>query len=56
MTLQSMGTPSVTDEVGRTINSLAPWFHNLHLPSGHQTAPDHPLGDYPFYKWRAFSA
>lgn len=56
MTLQSMGTQTATDEVGRSINSLAPWFHNLHLPSGHQTAPDHPLGDYPSYKWRALSA
>jgi tRNA (mo5U34)-methyltransferase len=29
---------------------LAPWFHNLHLPAG-ETAPDHPLGDFPAYKW-----
>ncbi len=55
MTLQSMGAQPAADEVGRTINALAPWFHNLHLPSGHQTAPDHPLGDYPSYKWTAFS-
>jgi tRNA (mo5U34)-methyltransferase len=34
------------------ISSLAPWFHNLHLPSGEQTAPDHPLGDFPLVKWR----
>ena len=31
---------------------LAPWFHNLHLPGGRRTAPDHPLGDFPSYKWR----
>jgi len=31
---------------------LGPWFHNLHLPSGEQTAPDHPLGDFPAFKWR----
>lgn len=31
---------------------LAPWFHNLHLPDGTQTAPDHPLGDFPDFKWR----
>lgn len=55
MTLQSMGTTVATDDVGRAINDLAPWFHNLHLPTGHQTAPDHPLGDYPAYKWRTFS-
>jgi tRNA (mo5U34)-methyltransferase len=34
------------------IDSLAPWFHNLHLPDGAQTAPDHPLGDFPMVKWR----
>jgi tRNA (mo5U34)-methyltransferase len=31
---------------------LAPWFHNLHLPDGAQTAPNHPLGDFPAFKWR----
>jgi len=31
---------------------LGPWFHNLHLPGGAQTAPDHPLGDFPAFKWR----
>ncbi len=34
------------------VASLGPWFHNLHLPDGTQTAPDHPLGDFPAYKWR----
>jgi tRNA (mo5U34)-methyltransferase len=43
-TLQSSGS----DEVA----ALAPWFHNLHLPSGLQTAPDHPLGDFPRWKWQ----
>lgn len=33
------------------IRDLAPWFHNLHLPGGEQTAPDHPLGDFPAFKW-----
>ena len=32
--------------------AFAPWFHNLHLPDGSQTAPDHPLGDFPAFKWR----
>ena len=40
----------------RTLQSfsskLGPWFHNLHLPDGTQTAPDHPLGDFPAFKWR----
>jgi tRNA (mo5U34)-methyltransferase len=31
---------------------LAPWFHNLHLPDGTQTAPSHPLGDFPAFKWQ----
>jgi tRNA (mo5U34)-methyltransferase len=34
------------------VPELAPWFHNLHLPGGRQTAPDHPLGDFPAFKWR----
>jgi len=34
------------------IAALAPWFHNLHLPDGVQTAPDHPLGDFPAVKWQ----
>lgn len=39
------------DDVSRTIARLSPWFHNVHLPSGHETAPDHPLGDFPRFKW-----
>ena len=53
MTLQSMGQPGGRhDATAERIAELAPWFHNLHLPSGHQTAPDHPLGDFPSFKWR----
>lgn len=33
------------------IENLAPWFHNVHLPGGLETAPDHPFGDFPAYKW-----
>jgi tRNA (mo5U34)-methyltransferase len=44
-TLQSAGA---TDP---EIAALGPWFHNLHLPDGSQTAPDHPLGDFPAFKW-----
>jgi tRNA (mo5U34)-methyltransferase len=43
-TLQSAG--------GAVAPELAPWFHNLHLSGGRQTAPDHPLGDFPAFKWR----
>jgi tRNA (mo5U34)-methyltransferase len=45
-TLQSQEHPSPE------VAALAPWFHNLHLPGGLQTAPDHPLGDFPAFKWR----
>lgn len=34
------------------IASLGDWFHNLHLPGDIQTAPGHPLGDFPARKWR----
>jgi tRNA (mo5U34)-methyltransferase len=33
------------------IAALAPWFHNLHLPGGVETAPAHALGDFPAFKW-----
>ncbi len=35
---------------------FAPWFHNVHLPDGTETAPAHPLGDFPSYKWREIAA
>ncbi len=34
------------------IKSLEPWFHNIHLPDGHQTAKNHFLGDFPSFKWQ----
>lgn len=40
------------DNLRREIDSFGPWFHNLHLPGEVQTAPDHPLGDFPGFKWR----
>ncbi|PYS37385.1 MAG: TIGR04290 family methyltransferase [Acidobacteria bacterium] len=36
----------------KAIRDLQPWFHNLHLPDGTQTAPDHQLGDFPSFKWK----
>ena len=36
----------------REIAALGPWFHNLHLPGGRQTAPEHALGDFPAFKWQ----
>jgi tRNA (mo5U34)-methyltransferase len=46
---RSEGQPP--DAISSEIAQLAPWFHNLHLPSGHQTARSHPLGDFPAFKW-----
>jgi tRNA (mo5U34)-methyltransferase len=48
MSLQSTGAALTGDD---ELRALAPWFHNLHLPDGRQTAPDHPLGDFPAFKW-----
>lgn len=36
--------------------ALGPWFHNLHLPDGSQTAPAHPLGDFPTVMWQQFAS
>jgi tRNA (mo5U34)-methyltransferase len=35
----------------RELAALGPWFHNLHLPDGTETAPNHRLGDFPTCKW-----
>lgn len=43
----------VPDDLRGEIERLGPWFHNLHLPGGVETAPDHPLGDFPRFKWEA---
>ena len=40
-----------TEGVAAKVAALGPWFHNLHLPDGTQTAPAHPLGDFPAFKW-----
>jgi len=53
VTLQSRGEAVRNlGGLGAEIARLAPWFHNLHLPGGVETAPDHPLGDFPAFKWR----
>jgi tRNA (mo5U34)-methyltransferase len=41
----------MTKERAQEIARLGPWFHNLHFADGLQTAPEHPLGDFPRYKW-----
>ncbi|HLQ84562.1 MAG TPA: DUF1698 domain-containing protein [Salinisphaeraceae bacterium] len=52
-TLQAPGGAS--DAPDEELRQLGPWFHNLHLPDGRQTAPDHPLGDFPAFKWAALA-
>jgi tRNA (mo5U34)-methyltransferase len=39
-------------DLARTVEQLGPWFHNLHLPDGSQTCPNHSLGDFPNFKWQ----
>ncbi len=41
-----------TSDLQQEIAELGPWFHNLHLPDGTETVPDHFLGDFPSFKWR----
>jgi tRNA (mo5U34)-methyltransferase len=42
-------------DFAREAAAFSPWFQNLHLPDGSETAPNHPLGDYPTFKWRDIS-
>jgi tRNA (mo5U34)-methyltransferase len=37
------------------VQRLGPWFHNIRLPDGSTTAPHHPFGDFPRYKWDALA-
>lgn len=45
---------AMTDRLAREIEGLGPWFHNLHLPGGLQTMPNHHFGDFPACKWAQF--
>jgi tRNA (mo5U34)-methyltransferase len=45
---------SVKEGMNDSLELLGPWFHNLHLPDGRETAPDHFLGDFPREKWLSF--
>lgn len=54
-TLQSDGGAAV-GPLAENIRQLAPWFHNLRLADGTETAPDHPLGDFPAYQWQRMAA
>ncbi len=48
----AQGLPEARRAVLEQVARLSPWFHNLHLPDGTQTAPGHLLGDFPAVKWR----
>ncbi len=37
------------------VEDLGPWFQNIDLGHGIQTAPEHFLGDYPAFKFRRFA-
>jgi tRNA (mo5U34)-methyltransferase len=53
--MQVFDTPAGDREAAlrREIEALGPWFHNLHLPGGVQTVPDHFIGgDFPRFKWQ----
>ncbi|MEX2494457.1 MAG: TIGR04290 family methyltransferase [Woeseia sp.] len=41
-----------TDSIAAELAQFGEWFHNLHLPGGIETAPGHPLGDFPARKWQ----
>ena len=43
----------MSDEIRARVAALGPWFHNIRI-GGVETAPSHPLGDYPTFKWRKF--
>jgi tRNA (mo5U34)-methyltransferase len=47
-----MKKTAISRDIASSVLELRPWFHNLHLPDGTQTAPDHFLGDFPLYKWQ----
>ncbi len=52
MQQKSIEPGTVGSDIPAIIADLAPWFHNLHLPGGYQTAAGHTLGDFPARKWR----
>ncbi|MBD3345185.1 MAG: TIGR04290 family methyltransferase [Chitinivibrionales bacterium] len=45
------GEQHIKRTVQERIEKFKPWFHNIHLPNGMQTAPDHFLGDFPKTMW-----
>ena len=43
-------------ELRQAVDALGPWFQNIDLGDGIETAPDHFLGDYPTLKFERFAA
>jgi tRNA (mo5U34)-methyltransferase len=43
------------DDLRSRVEALGPWFQNIDLGQGIQTAPDHFLGDYPAFKFARFA-
>jgi tRNA (mo5U34)-methyltransferase len=52
ITRRSHGRLESASAMRADVGRLGPWFHNLHLPDGTETAPRHLLGDFPAVKWR----
>lgn len=50
--MPNISTAPSNGKLKEKIENLKPWFHNIHLPGGVQTAPDHYFGDFPNFKWR----
>jgi len=46
---------SAPGDLAERARALAPWFQNIDLGHGVQTAPDHFLGDYPRFKFKGFA-
>lgn len=49
--MSNTSTAGINGKLTDEIEALKPWFHNLHLPDGTQTAPGHYFGDFPKFKW-----
>jgi tRNA (mo5U34)-methyltransferase len=49
--MEKITTAATNGRLNEQIQNLRPWFHNLHLPNGIQTAPTHNFGDFPKVKW-----
>lgn len=51
----TFGTAAKKQTLEERVRELDPWFQNIDLGHGIQTAPDHFLGDYPAFKFARFA-